>query len=82
MPNMEELLNQISVEITRDRTAQTFISKIDIDCACGQMKLSKETSRQGVFATPGQNSGDTINSKRGFTGWSIYPNITKELTEH
>ena len=29
MPNMEELLNQISVEITRDRTTQLFMSKIN-----------------------------------------------------
>ena len=27
MPNMEELLNQISVEITRDRTLQLFIQR-------------------------------------------------------
>ena len=45
MPNMEELLNQISVEITRDRTLQLFISKIDLDYAFGQMNLSEETSR-------------------------------------
>ena len=31
MPNMEELLNQISVEISRDRTLQLFMSKIDLD---------------------------------------------------
>ena len=28
LPIMEELLNQISVEITRDRTLQLFISKL------------------------------------------------------
>ena len=44
-PNMEKLLNQISVEISRNRTMQLFISKIDLDYAYGQMKLSKETSR-------------------------------------
>ena len=33
MPNMEELMNQISVETTRDRTVQLFISKIDLDYA-------------------------------------------------
>ena len=33
MPNMEELLYQISVEITRDRTMQLFMSKIDMDYA-------------------------------------------------
>ena len=50
MANMEELLNQMSVEITRDRTAQLFISKMDLDYAYGQMKISKGTSRQCVFA--------------------------------
>ena len=53
MPNMEELLNQISVEITRDRTMQLFMSKIDLDYAYSQMKLSKETNRQCVFALIG-----------------------------
>ena len=52
---MEELLNQISVEITRDRTVQLFMSKIDLDNAYGQMKLSEETSRQCVFALTGGN---------------------------
>ena len=46
MPNMEELLNQSSVEITNDRTKELRISKIDIDYAYGQMMLSEETSRQ------------------------------------
>ena len=50
MPYMQELLNQISVEITRDRTVSLFLSKIDLDYAYGQMKLSEETSRQCVFA--------------------------------
>ena len=50
MPNMEELLNQISEGISRDRTVQLFISKIDLDYAYGQMKLSEKTSRQCVFA--------------------------------
>ena len=44
IPNMEELLNQISVKITRDRTVQLFISKIDLDYAYGQMKLSEESN--------------------------------------
>ena len=55
MPNMEELLNQISVEITRDRTKELMISKVDLDYAYGQMRLSRETSRQCVFAITGGN---------------------------
>ena len=50
MPNMEELLNQISVEKTRNLAAQLFISKIDLDYAYGQMKLSKETNQKCLFA--------------------------------
>ena len=53
MPNMEELLNQISVEITRDRTMQLFKSKIDLDYAYGQKKISEETIRQCVFTLTG-----------------------------
>ena len=54
MPNTEELLNQISVKTSRDRTVQLFISKIDLDYAYGQMKQSEETSRQCVFALTGE----------------------------
>ena len=66
MPNMEDLLNQISVEITRDRTAQLFLSKIDLDYAYGQMKLSEETSRQCVFAITGGNFSGDYRFKKGF----------------
>ena len=45
MPNMEKLLNQISVKFTRDRTLQLFISKLDLNYAYGQIKLSEETSQ-------------------------------------
>ena len=44
MSNMEALLNQTLVEITRVRTKQLIVSKIDLDYAYGQVKLSKETS--------------------------------------
>ena len=57
MPNIEELWNQISMEITKDRTTELMIPKIDLDYAYGQMKLSVETSRQCVFAKPGSFSG-------------------------
>ena len=43
MPNMEEILNHLSVEITRGRTVELFISKLDLDYAYGQMKLSDDT---------------------------------------
>ena len=50
---------------TRDRTVQLFISKIDLDYANVQMKLSEETSRQCVIAlTGGKFTGYNIFKKR------------------
>ena len=83
MPNMEELLNQISVEITRDRTTQLFMSKIDLDYAYGQIKLSEETSRQCVFALTGGKFSGYYRFKKGFYGLANIPTIFEEkLTEH
>ena len=76
MPNMEEILNQISVQISRDRAVQLFISNIDFDYAYGQMKLSEETSRQCVFALTGGKFSD---SKRGFTDLPIYLRYFKRI---
>ena len=78
MPNMEELSNQISVEITRDRIAQLFISKIDLDYAYGQMKLSDETSGQCVFALTGGNFSGYYRFKKGFYGLADIPTIFQE----
>ena len=78
MPNMENLLNQISVEITRDRTVQLFLSKIDLDYAYGQMKLSEETSRQCVFALTGGNFSGYYRFKKGVYGLADIPTIFQE----
>ena len=78
MPNMEELLNQISVEITRDRTKELMMSKIDLDYAYGQMKLSKETSRQCVFAITGGKFSGYYRFKKGFYGLADIPTIFQE----
>ena len=74
MPNMEELLNQISVEITRDRTTQLFKS--------GQLKLSEGTSRQCVFALTGGKFSGYYRFKKGFTVLPTYHRYSKKkLTE-
>ena len=78
MPNMEELINQNSFEITRERTAQLFLSKIDLDYAYGQMKLSDETSRQCVFALTGGNFSGYYRFKKGFYRLADNPTIFKE----
>ena len=78
MPNMEELLNQISVEITHDRTMQLFISEIDLKYAYGQMKLSEETSRQCVFELPGGKFSGYYRFKKRFYGLADIPTRFQE----
>ena len=78
MPNMEELLNQISVEITKDRTKELMMSKIDLDYAYGQMMLSEETSIQCVFAITGGNFSGYYRFKKGFYGLADIPTIFQE----
>ena len=78
MPNMEELLNQISVEITKDRTKKLMMSKIDLDYAYGQMMLSEEPSRQCVFAITGANFSGYYRFKKGFYGLADIPTIFQE----
>ena len=78
MPNMEELVNQISEEITKDRTKELRISKIDLDYAYGQMMLSEETSRQCVFAINGGNFSGYYRFRKGFYGLADIPTIFQE----
>ena len=83
MPIMEELLNQISVEITRDRTLHLFISKNDLDYAYGQTKLSEEISREAYLQLLEQNLADTTDFKKGFTDLPTFAQSSKKkLSEH
>ena len=75
---MEESLKQISVEITRDRILQLFISKIDLDCAYGQMKLSDETTPQGVFALTGETFSGYYRFETGFYRLADIPTTFEE----
>ena len=49
MSNMEELISKISTEITKS-DGERWMSKIDLDYAYGQSKLSKEAARHCVFS--------------------------------
>ena len=73
MPIMEELINQISVEITSDRTKALILSKVDLDNAYGQMKLAKETRKQCVFAITGGKINSYCRFKTGFYGQADIP---------
>ena len=78
MLNMEELLNQITVESTKDRTKEKVISKNDLNYAYCQMKLSKETSRQCVFAITGGKHGEYYRFKKEFYILADIPTVFQE----
>ena len=48
MPNMEELISKLLTEITKS-DGDIWMSKIDLDYAYGQAKLSKEAAKLCVF---------------------------------
>ena len=50
MPNMKELVNQISAQLSRNDHDPIWISVIDLDYAHGQMKLAPETNKHCNFA--------------------------------
>ena len=54
MPNMEELLNQITAELSKNDRDPIWISVVDLDYAYGQMKLALETSKHCNFAMTGE----------------------------
>ena len=50
MPNMEDLINRISTEISKNDEDELWITKVDLDYAYGQMELDEETKKHCVFA--------------------------------
>ena len=45
LPNMEEFLNQISTDLSKNDHDPIWVSVIDLDYGYGQMKLAPETSK-------------------------------------
>ena len=56
MPNMEELLNQLSAELSKIDRDPIWISVIDLHYAYGQMKQAPETSKHCNFAITREKS--------------------------
>ena len=72
MPNKDELLNQISAELSKNDTDPIWISVVDLDYAYGQMKLEPESSKHCNFAMTGEKLTDTTDPKRDFTARQTY----------
>ena len=80
MLNMEHFISKISTEVTKSN-GEICMSKIDLDYAYGQAKLSKEASKYCVFSIIG---GDFIGNycfKKGFYGLSNMPTVFQEYID-
>ena len=78
MPNMDELLNQISSELSKNELDPIWISVIDLDYAYGQMKLSPETSKHCNFTITGEKINGYYRFLKGFYGPADIPTIFQE----
>ena len=77
MPNMEELISKISAEITRS-DGEIGMSKIDLDYAYGQAKLTAEAARHCVFSIIGGDFTGHYRFQKRFYGLSDIPTVFQE----
>ena len=75
---MEEILNQISAELSRNDHDPIWISVIDLDYAYGQMKLAPEISKQCNFAVTGEHMNGYYRFLNGFYGPADIPTVFQE----
>ena len=75
MPNMDELINQISSELSKNESDPIWISVIDLDYAYGQMRLAPETSKHCNFAITGEKINGYYRFLKGFYGPADIPTI-------
>ena len=78
MPNMEELISRISRKITEGTQGEIWISKLDLDYAYGQLKLSKRARNLCVFTVTGGKFTGYYRFVKGFYGLADIPTIFQE----
>ena len=78
LPNLEELLNQISTEMLKVQNEPLWKPKIHLEYAYDHLKLSEETSRQCKFAIPGGNMNGVYRFRKWFYGLCDIPTVFQE----
>ena len=81
MPNMEELLNHISTELSKNDRDPIWISVVDLDYAYGQMKQAPETSKHCIFPMTGEKINRYYRFLKGFYGPADKPTIFQEKVD-
>ena len=81
MPTLEELLNELSTNLIKGQNKPLWISKTDRQNACGQPKLSEDTSRHCNFAITRGSMIGCCRFKKRFYGLSDIPTKFQEKTD-
>ena len=69
MPNLEELLGQVSMAITKNEEMRLYLSTIDLEYAFGQVKLLPDTSKHCNIAIIGGDATGYYRFKKGFSAY-------------
>ena len=80
MPNVETLISKISAETTKSN-GEIWMSKINLDYAYGQAKISKEASKHCVFSKIGGDFTGHYRFKKSFYGLSDIPTVFQEYID-
>ena len=75
---MDELLNQVSAELSKNYHEPIWISVIDLDYTYRQIKLAPETSKHCNFAVTGEKMNGYYRLLKGFYGPADIPTIFQE----
>ena len=73
MPNIEDIIAQISVKISENRDKPLWLSSVDLKYAFGQIKLHPESSRHCIFTMVGGKITRHYRFKKDFTVRQICP---------
>ncbi len=73
LPSLAELLDRISIKISRNGQAQLHVSTIDLDYAFGQIALHQDTAKHCVAAIVGGKATGHYRFQKGFYGLADMP---------
>ena len=78
MPNLQELLDRISVKINQNTGEKSYITVIDLKYAFGQIRLHIDTAKHCVIAIVGGKVTGHYRFNKGFYGLADMPVIFQE----
>ena len=74
MPNIDELIDNIALQLTSIKLGEMWFSSLDLQDAYSQLKLCENTSKDCNFTIVGMQTTGTYLFLTGFYGLGYMPN--------